>query len=444
MKKFITIALAVAVLFSFAACQNQAPVTGLVSRIVATQTETYVVGEKATPSGFSYVGYTTLGTEVSISASEITFTGNTVIDGTTDSINYLYQGQPGSIDVEAEYVTGIVSVDVSGLPTLYETPKYEDLDGNATVISGRIEREIDPELITAVVTYGNAGEQKTVTLTDATLSNASEFDFSAAGEATLTVSFASGDVAPITKTVDVTVAENLITGVTLAQTEDYELYYGNPGNISPSVPSDGLTYATGVGTASETDGVYVSLTYTSGEVVLLDEDAATGTLVEWTAAGEDTDFDSYEYDDYRRNRVAIGITYGGTEKIGENLDRTPDTIDVTQTARALVMDTLKITGYINNADEEISSNDLDVTFTVKYNDPGLSATPYVVDNLEYVGPEDDPTDEENYFSIVDVEDIDISDNVQGDRVTLTFEGAILDTSIPNVSATLIVGTDPSV
>ncbi len=133
MKKFITIALAVAVLFSFAACQNQVPtypVTKEVTSAGIEQVGNFIKGEKATADGFKAILYYSDGSTQEYDGNAQIITVSDDGATATASVKYIYDGTKATAEsnpIAIEY-KDVASVKVSGI-------------SNITVVEGTVKSD---------------------------------------------------------------------------------------------------------------------------------------------------------------------------------------------------------------------------------------------------------------------------------------------------------------
>ena len=248
MKKVFIGVLCALMLFGFVACDNNTP-SGMVYSIEATQTSVFVEGEQPTADGFTYSGYTNMGTTVTIDPSEITLGP---INGNSCAI--IYKGVTlGEVEVDLEPVESI-SVDASGAVTSYYARlagySYEeaaDVDTTGLVVTAAYDGG------TKVVDVENLGKNLSVT------SNVTDWEDD--GDYTVTVKLGAGE-----DTYDITIVPNLVTSVNARATEDYTVYYDGKEATGADVPD----YLTATEVESETAGYWMEKTYQGGEVVVVD------------------------------------------------------------------------------------------------------------------------------------------------------------------------------
>ena len=262
MKKFLIALLSLAVLFSFAACDNNQTSSGegAIATITARQNEVYVEGEIADPADFTFTGYTVNNTPVSIDSADVTFVDPAaLVAGNGNKYSVIYNGVAfeNVIAVKAEDVTSI-SVDATGSKAVY----YAVLDSSTYAGTGiPTARTVDKTGIVVTAKY-NDGEKvvdnSVVSFTNSTWTK---------GEQTVNVTFASQPAS-----YKINVLENTVESVSLEKTADYTVY-------KTSTVSDAtgdafkIQYADATTGVLDTDasGIYMQAKYIGGEVVVVPE-----------------------------------------------------------------------------------------------------------------------------------------------------------------------------
>ncbi len=211
MKKFITIALAVAVLFSFAACQpnNSYDVVQAVELgYTAVGKTVYLEGEEFDPSGYTFVLVNNVGQTSTIDASSLTFSALPEPADNDGTVTVSYMGTlTAAIPVTVE---AIASLDVV-IPE--SATAYAKIGGG----SGSAEEPYTGEI--TVTAYNN--DETLSRELDASEYTATYDSTTASGEATVTVTY--GTVSDETATI--AVIEDTIVDFSVAPSQEY--YYIN-------------------------------------------------------------------------------------------------------------------------------------------------------------------------------------------------------------------------
>ena len=274
MKKFLIALLSLAVLFSFAACDNNQTTSGegAIATITARQNEVYVEGEIADPADFTFTGYTVNNTPVSIDSADVTFVNPSALAaGNGNNYSVIYNGVVfnNAIAVTAEDVTGI-SVNTDDSKAVY----YAVLDSSTYAGTGiPTARTVDKTGIVVTAKY-NDGEKvvdnSVVSFTNSTWTK---------GKQTVTVTFATQ-----TASYEINVLENTVESVSLEKTADYTVY--KTSTVSDTTgDAFKIQYAdatTGV-LDDDASGIYMQAKYIGGEVVVVPE-----TLVKYLDTSANT------------------------------------------------------------------------------------------------------------------------------------------------------------
>ena len=244
MRKVFIGVLAALMLVAFTACENNAA-TGMIYSLKATQNAVYVVGETPDAIGFTFTGYTSMGSSVSVDASDVA-----LVKGDEANVyNFTYMGTPvyGSVEVEFEAVTGL-TVDASEAVTEY----YASVAG----YNYETARAIDKAGLVVTAEY-DGGEKvidnKLVTATAEDLD-----DWTAVGAYDVTVSFQGKE-----DTYEIEIVPNLVESVAAKATSDnYTIYFTGDAPVKQAVPYEDTP------AAADADGIYMEKTYQGGEVVV--------------------------------------------------------------------------------------------------------------------------------------------------------------------------------
>ena len=408
MKKFITIALAVAVLFSFAACQPTS-YDGQVVRLGATINEgAYLVGETVTVDDFTFVGYTNIGAEVSVSSSDVTITSGehkVVADDNTVAFSYNKSTATGTATFKGVKATS-VTVDAEQFGTIYELPSAQEanvIDGPDT--TAKIEYE-------AVAEY--EGGSKTVVMTT---------DLATLLSGTVKTSLGGKEI-----TTTITPVEARIESVTLEKTEKYDAaYYAEDKNATNAA----ISYSSFAGEPKAlSDGIYAVAHYQGGYDVYLASSAVTLRVgnANITAGSELS-----TVVDANASSVTVSASYTGTgNKVIPGFSDVAGSQTITLVKNVLDSESVTITcaSGITAADYTttlLSPNPF--TISGKLVDGKTTAT---FGNLTFRNNSNASTVADDYYTI---SQLDLSDYKAGQSVELTVSGSLKGVTF---SDTLIV------
>ena len=295
MKKFMILMLSLAVLFSFAACDNSTSASGTTSgdiigaRVSGGGDKVYIPGETLNIDDYEFTLVLADGEERPASASDFVLDGEGVVSfvSTADNKAEMTASYKGTdIEVKLTYRVGVVTeIEVSGTAdkTEYYAPisdkaKYRDdsieLDGitvNATVEDkdgNKSPATIDLENKYLFATMTNAitpdgGDAWSVEAKDAAskkVDNVVTVYFNGVKADGTVVTLESIDAKD---TYDVTVIANLITKFELKTTDGFEVIKG-------STEKGALDYVADP-TAANARGVYVEATYQNTETAIVEE-----------------------------------------------------------------------------------------------------------------------------------------------------------------------------
>ena len=400
MKKSILIgALAALMLFAFVACDGSTNVNGAVTYLEATQTETYVKGEYATADGFSYIGYTNMGTTVTIDPSSIVMTP-TALSNATTSVGFSYLDVKGSVIVEAEDVTAITVDATEAKPEYYAVVDSYDYGAEATA-----RKTISDEGIVLTIAYD--GGEKVVAAEDLSgvvLSGVDDSDWTIsdgiAKEYTVTVAFQG-----MKDDFKITMKPNYVDSVDMKVSEGFELF-------SDSKTKNSLKYD-----ANGADGIYMELTYQGGEV----KNAAADKVK------YQNELDPSKYDWALTNYQFVSGGAGSFHIVGyytgndckEGIVRT-DSIDISYEKIAIESVEVNPARSIKAGDYSLSTNPPytagTLTATVTYTD-GSTATP--AKTLVYRATDNAATVTDDYYTLSVP---NLSTYAADERYTLTISG----------------------
>ena len=299
MKKFITIALAIAVLFSFAACQ-QATYDGKVETMSAKINEgVYLVGETLTADNFTFTGYTNIGAEVEIPASDVTMTSNDdtiVTDGKTvvvadNSVSFTYKKNAAAQATASFGGEAVTAIEVTAMSaqTVYKLP-----DGKTAINQDDVDEATKANTVTFTAEYDGGSKQMTLGVEDY-------------------AAFVTANTGVTPTGITPTIQTARIESVELLATEGYNtVYYAYNGE-----PSDAeVAYAAYTAGEWTTKGIYVVAHYQGGYDVLIGSDDAN---LKFKAAGEDATLSS----------GTIDLTMLRSSDTNVRISATYDTIGVT-------------------------------------------------------------------------------------------------------------------
>ncbi len=171
MKKFITIALAVAVLFSFAACQQAYKVpTGF--SVSATKTS-YIVGDALDLSTVTGTVEYSDGSTKTVAGGELATTTTTISSGET-SVTFTYGDFSAKLPIKVYSVSDIDTLTVTLPETLKKGATTAEVKGVATLPDGTT-ADVTVEL-TFTAIAGNSGEKEDVSVSAATIGGTSVAD----------------------------------------------------------------------------------------------------------------------------------------------------------------------------------------------------------------------------------------------------------------------------
>ena len=258
MKKFMILLLSLAVLFSFAACDNEngsAPSSELRSTGTATLKDgvDYLVGETINPEDFTFTAYTVDGTAVDVPASSVELrTGDSSSAGNEVAVAFFADGVTFT-DKIAIYAPTKITVDDSASSVKKVYYKTEDADYQKVDLTG----------VAITATYKVDDVEKTKTFTDVTDNESIKATLAdwktASTEKVVTVTYTTG----VEDTYKVELKDNLVTSIALKATDDYGIILGTGATQ--------LKYAdvTSGKVNADAEGVYVEATYQNGEVKAL-------------------------------------------------------------------------------------------------------------------------------------------------------------------------------
>ena len=343
MKKFITIALAVAVLFSFAACQQ--PTYKNIDTISIAQKGVILEGETVTPDMFEVTANYTDGTSGAISAAIDLTTETGVASASVTSYGKEFKADT---DVKLTPVTGVSISGVSNVVVKNGTDLTDLVDLEAAYKSGKVTWEGTPvatftydggtkeynlfDIDYVITPYDEDGEATSLT-TDKTYSvklDKIRFDQTAGAKwvieyttpLDLGITFTVADTATITSIS--LAAKTLYVGQT-AKNEDWTVtatYSDNTTKVL-DVSGYGLTYVEGV-TSSAYDKVgttvsaYATVITTEGNIY---SNLASGTVEDYistvaiVAKDSDTAVTSVEYSTKSTNPLAALAATGARLKV---------------------------------------------------------------------------------------------------------------------------------
>ena len=392
MKKSILIgAIAALMLFAFVACNNTPAAVGEVTYIKASQTATYVEGEKATAEGFAFTGYTNMGLEVSLDPSQVEVNGSTLVAGDANTYSISYRNQAmGQVKVTAEDVTDI-KIDATNVEKTYYTVvadyTYEDADARKEVSK-------DGLVVTAVYEGGEkVVDNEYVTLDDSTMG-----DWSTAKDATITVKFGGEDA-----TFDVVLATNRVEEVELLATEDYKLFTDVEGKKVLRYATDGKDDTTG--------GIYMNKIMQGGEIILIATEA--DNIMYFSGDANDYTIASCTSIVIPENggTITVRAKYVGTD-CAVGATRTDDIAVTAEKDSVAKVEVTAVPAELENINYSEAAKLDGVTVKVT-KASGATSTPSVV----LKNADSEATD--NYFVL---SQMDLTNATVGDRISITFSG----------------------
>ena len=258
MKKFMILLLSLAVLFSFAACDNEngsAPSSELRSTGTATLKDgvDYLVGETINPEDFTFTAYTVDGTAVDVPASSVELrTGDSSSAGNEVAVAFFADGVTFT-DKIAIYAPTKITVDASAssVKKVYYTTENADY------------QKVDLTGVAITATYKVDDVEKTKTFTDVTDNESITAELedweTPDAKKVVTVTYTTD----VEDTYKVELKDNLVTSIALKATDDYGIILGTGATQ--------LKYAnvTSGKVNADAEGVYVEATYQNGEVKAL-------------------------------------------------------------------------------------------------------------------------------------------------------------------------------
>ena len=319
MKKFITIALAVAVLFSFAACQQ--PTYKNIDTISIAQKGVILDGETVTPDMFEVTAHYTDGTSDAISAA---------VDITDDvasaSVTSYGKEFKADTDVKLTPVTGVSISGVSNVVVKNGTNLTDLVDLEAAYKNGKVTWEGTP-----VATFTYDGGTKEYNLFDIDYvitpydgAAGTDWVIEYATPLDLGITFTVADTATITSIT--LAAKTLYVGLD-AKNEDWTVtatYSDNTTKVL-EVSGYGLTFVEGVtgsspayGTVGTTVSAYATVITTEGNIY---SNLASGTVEDYistvaiVAKDSDTAVTSVEYSTKSTNPLAALTATGARLKV---------------------------------------------------------------------------------------------------------------------------------
>ena len=428
MKKFITIALAIAVLFSFAACQ-QVTYDGQVVKMDASINDgTYLVGETITAADFTFVGYTNIGAEITIPASDVTM---------------------DDADADGEYV-----VNAANLPS-FTYNKSNNVSAIAP-FTGEAVTKIKVESTSLTSTYTLPAEQIanalnyeeiTSSYADATVTFTAEYD---GGSKQLTMTQdeyaafirANDDVVVDTSAVTVESAVARIEAIELRTTEGYVAYYGEdeePADVTLSYAAITAGVSGKNATIADTEkGIYAVAKYQGGyEVYMAASDLSFTVNDEEVTDIEDTLPAGCGIGKNDKS-VEVAVTYDGTGVVPgfSKDDRTAaKTVDIAKDAIDTSTIELDVSAFttiknINYDDSETATiydaADFGIELSAKMlsgEDASLTMSEFILATKVATGEETSGYDKDNCiaFNAYDFSDIAVNDAVEI-KVTGTVAG----------------------
>ena len=227
MKKVMIALLALAVLFSFAACDNNSgtpdSTVGAVARIYSTNIPQYLTGEKIDLADFNLVGEDANGNEVPINLDDIVVVDSSAL--VADAVPTSSDGQSGTGNQAGRgTISEALSYKGASIVTLY----YDafEADASSLKVTGPATKEeyyvnsaskvftFNYENYTVTVTYTANGEKVTKTLDAAAGDYTATFTDTSTGEVAVTFTTAVGGTAQTDdKTVKVDVIDDPVVGI---------------------------------------------------------------------------------------------------------------------------------------------------------------------------------------------------------------------------------------
>ena len=436
MKKFITIALAIAVLFSFAACQQVTYDGQVVKMVVSSNESTHLIGETITVDDFTFVGYTNIGAEIAIPASDVTM---------------------DEADADGEYVVKDINLLMFS---------YNKSDNVSTIVpfAGEAVAKVKVESTTLTSTYmlpdeqiANAlnYEEITSSYNDATVTFTAEYDD---GTKQLTMTMeevaafveANGGASAVEiddSAVTIETAVARIEGIELRTTEGYVAYYAadeEPKDVileyaavTPGVSGKNATFA------ETAEGVYAVAKYQGGYEVYIDEDAESFTYL---INDEEIIFGSAlpVACDIKSNAksVEVVVAYDGAGVVpgfGKNDREASKTVSIAKNAIDTSTIELDLSGFttiqnINYDDADAKTTyeaeDFDITVSAKMlngDDADFSATTFVLaTDVAIKDAETSGYDKDNCIAFNTYDFIDYNEN---DAVTISVTCTVAGKSV---------------
>ena len=233
MKKIMILLLSLAVLFSFAACDNESNTGvsgGLADSIYSESVVVRVAGEKITAADFEFKGLDTFNNPVSVDGADVVLvdSNGNVVDSITATSTDKTKASTQTIDVKTSWnATGKVSVtvlpvtkvEVSGTPTVKE---YKAVVGTVADVAKQY-KKIDPAGMTVKATYiDENGDTQTKNVEPSLVTFGLKDDAwdTVAASVKVTVSYAKTDA---DDTWNVAVVENRVTSIAAEVAAGYEL-----------------------------------------------------------------------------------------------------------------------------------------------------------------------------------------------------------------------------
>lgn len=278
MKKFMIAVLAIAVLFSFAACDNESNTDvsgGLARTIYSDSVVVRVAGEKITAADFEFKGLDTFGNPVSLNSSDVLLTeNNNVVDEIIATTTEITKAGTQTITVKTSWgATGTVDVTVLPVKKITvdaenaATTEYFKVIGTASEVAQTYKNDLIIKTgveVTATYIDQNGDEQEKVVDNSLASFSISDTDWAGGTDKDVTVTYGGKS-----GTYKVDIIDNKVVSIDVEVAADYQ-------------PIASAT------TALDTDKFVVKGTYQNGQKVVLtaDTDVTYSLQSEYEAAGK--------------------------------------------------------------------------------------------------------------------------------------------------------------
>ncbi len=278
MKKFMIAVLAIAVLFSFAACDNESNTDvsgGLARTIYSDSVVVRVAGEKITAADFEFKGLDTFGNPVSLNSSDVLLTeNNNVVDEIIATTTETTKAGTQTITVKTSWgATGTVDVTVLPVKEITvdaenaATTEYFKVIGTASEVAQTYKNDLIIKTgveVTATYIDQNGDEQEKVVDNSLASFSISDTDWAGGTDKDVTVTYGGKS-----GTYKVDIIDNKVVSIDVEVAADYQ-------------PIASAT------TALDTDKFVVKGTYQNGQKVVLtaDTDVTYSLQSEYEAAGK--------------------------------------------------------------------------------------------------------------------------------------------------------------